>query len=121
MIGNLIRTTKSQIGVQSSRCRRRKKYVEGIRNQMEYRHHTKLAGMPALKKFLEMKQGANVGKIILHPEHPDYCKECVHYIGGSKGCASREYDANSYYVNCVWHYCPYKRKKTKDDKRRTHN
>lgn len=56
-----------------------------------------------------------MGEIILHPGHPDYCKECVYYIEGSKSCTSKEYDENSYSVVCVWHYCPYKRKKGEEE------
>ena len=67
--------------------------------------------MPVLKKLWETKQGDDVGEIILHPSHPDYCKECVYYTEGPQSCTSKEFAENSYSVICVWHYCPYKRKK----------
>lgn len=50
-----------------------------------------------------------MAEIILHPSHPDYCNECV-YHGSSGNCLSDDYNKNSYKVNCVWHFCPYKRK-----------
>lgn len=55
-----------------------------------------------------------MAEIILHPCHPDYCKECIY--NGKVECLSEEYNKNSYKVNCIWHYCKYKRKKqTKND------
>ena len=51
-----------------------------------------------------------MAEIILHPRHPDYCKECVFYDGKNGGCKSKDYEQNSYKVVCVWHYCKYKRK-----------
>lgn len=51
-----------------------------------------------------------MGEIILHPGHPDYCKECVFYDRKSGACHSADYIQNSYKVVCVWHYCKYKRK-----------
>ena len=50
-------------------------------------------------------------EIILHPAHPDYCKECIY--NAPIGCKSKDYNENSYKVNCVWHYCKYKRKQQK--------
>ena len=50
-------------------------------------------------------------EIILHPCHPDYCNECVYHGSSFDNCLSEEYNKNIYKVNCVWHYCPYKRKK----------
>lgn len=54
-----------------------------------------------------------MAEIILHPSHPDYCNECV-YHGIFGNCLSDDYNKNSYKVNCVWHFCPYKRKKGED-------
>lgn len=51
-----------------------------------------------------------MGEIILHPCHPDYCKECIFYDGSNGSCQSEDYKKNSYKVNCVWHYCKYKQK-----------
>ena len=44
-----------------------------------------------------------MAEIILHPNHPD----------GDKfgNCLNEEYNKHDYEVNCVWHYCKYKRKK----------
>lgn len=50
-----------------------------------------------------------MAEIILHPAHPDYCKECIYYTEAK--CLSEEYNRNSYKVNCVWSYCKYKRKR----------
>ena len=72
-------------------------------------------GMPALKKFWETKQGDDVGKIILHPSHPDYCRECMYYTERPETCTSQKYEVNIYQVICVWHFCPYKRKKEIED------
>ena len=52
-----------------------------------------------------------MAEIILHPCHPDYCKECIFYGSSNGGCQSEDYIQNSYKVNCVWHYCKYKRKR----------
>lgn len=52
-----------------------------------------------------------MGEIILHPTHPDYCKECIYYE--SYGCINTDYQKNSYYVNCVWRYCKYKKVRNK--------
>ena len=52
-----------------------------------------------------------MAEIILHPCHPDYCKECIFYGSSNGSCQSEDYIQNSYKVNCVWHYCKYKRKR----------
>ena len=52
-----------------------------------------------------------MGEIILHPCHPDYCKECVFHGGENGACKSKDYEHNIYKVVCVWHYCKYKRKR----------
>lgn len=52
-----------------------------------------------------------MAEIILHPCHPDYCNECVYHGSSFDNCLSEDYNKNIYKVNCVWHYCPYKRKK----------
>lgn len=51
-----------------------------------------------------------MAEIILHPSHPDYCNECI-YHGNFGNCQNEDYIKNDYKVNCVWHYCPYKRRK----------
>lgn len=50
-------------------------------------------------------------KIILFSSHQDYCKECV-YSNENGTCSNRDYNKNSYKVNCVWHYCKYKKLRT---------
>lgn len=50
-----------------------------------------------------------MAEIILHPGHPDYCKECIFYEQSKGQCKSGDYKKNSYYVNCVWRYCKYKK------------
>lgn len=62
-----------------------------------------------------------MAEIILHPIHPDYCKECMYHGEEPETCTNTKYKENSYQIVCVLHYCPYKRKREKDDKRRTHN
>lgn len=52
-----------------------------------------------------------MAEIILHPQHPDYCKECILYDEKNGACKSKDYEQNSYKVVCIWHYCKYKRKK----------
>ena len=52
-----------------------------------------------------------MAEIILHPAHPDYCKECMYYTPFQ--CNNEEYNKNSYYVNCVWGYCKYKKVRRK--------
>ena len=52
-----------------------------------------------------------MGEIILRPSHPDYCKECMYHGEKPEICMSKKYEANIYQVICIWHYCPYKRKK----------
>ena len=52
-----------------------------------------------------------MAEIILHPCHPDYCKECI-YSSSNGSYKSEDYKKNAYKVNCVWHYCKYKRKGT---------
>lgn len=51
-----------------------------------------------------------MAEIILHPCHPDYCKECIYRDTRTDSCKSSDYNRNSYKVNCVWHYCKYKKK-----------
>lgn len=55
-----------------------------------------------------------MAEIILHPCHPDYCKECIYHDGKHAGCLSEDYQKNSYKVNCVWRYCKYKRIRHKE-------
>ena len=52
-----------------------------------------------------------MAEIILHPNHPDYCSECIYYGDKFGNCLNAEYNKHDYEVNCVWHYCKYKRKK----------
>ncbi|MEZ3429922.1 MAG: hypothetical protein K1W36_06615 [Lachnospiraceae bacterium] len=52
-----------------------------------------------------------MAEIILHPRHPDYCNECIYHGGSSGNCQSGDYNRHIYKVNCVWHYCPYRRGK----------
>lgn len=52
----------------------------------------------------------SMGKIILFPTHPDYCKRCI-YSRSNGTCASEKYNENQYKVNCVWHYCKYRKEK----------
>ena len=47
-------------------------------------------------------------KIILHPDAPGYCKECI-YDTEDGQCMNEEYKKNAYKVICVWHYCKYKK------------
>ena len=56
-----------------------------------------------------------MGKIILFPTHPDYCKRCI-YSRNNGTCASEKYNENQYKVNCVWHYCKYRKAKERKDK-----
>lgn len=56
-----------------------------------------------------------MGEIILHPCHPDYCKECIFYSEEDGACKSKDYEQNSYKVVCVWHYCKYKRKRKESE------
>lgn len=57
-------------------------------------------------------KGETVAEIILHPTHPDYCKECIYST--PSGCSNTDYQKNSYYVNCVWGYCKYKKVREKN-------
>lgn len=50
-----------------------------------------------------------MGDIILHPHHPDYCKECIFNDQNNGTCGNKEYNSHSYMVNCVWKYCPYRK------------
>lgn len=50
-----------------------------------------------------------MGQIILHPEHPDYCIECIYHDNTTGACKNKRYQAHIYEVNCVWRYCRYKR------------
>lgn len=56
-----------------------------------------------------------MAEIILHPLHPDYCKECIFYDSSNAACKSEEYKAHSYEVVCVWHYCKFKRKRKESE------
>ena len=62
-----------------------------------------------------------MGEIILHPCHPDYCNECIFHGSSFGDCQSEDYNKHSYEINCVWHYCKYKRKKgeTNEETNRT--
>jgi hypothetical protein len=51
-----------------------------------------------------------MAEIILHPTHPDYCKECIYDNIKTGACTNEKYIENSYKVNCVWGYCKYKKK-----------
>lgn len=57
-----------------------------------------------------------MAEIILHSRHPDYCNECVYHDDRYGSCRSEDYNKHSYEVNCVWHYCPYKRKNEMSNK-----
>lgn len=37
-----------------------------------------------------------MGQIILHPEHPDYCKECMYYDKDKGGCKSQGYQEHMF-------------------------
>lgn len=52
-----------------------------------------------------------MAEIILHPNHPGYCKECIFYNEKNEACESKDYRQNMYKVVCVWRYCKYKRKR----------
>lgn len=52
-----------------------------------------------------------MAEIILHPNRPDYCRECIFYDEKNGGCKNKDYEQNSYKVICVWHYCKYKQKR----------
>lgn len=52
-----------------------------------------------------------MAKVILHPNHPDYCKECI-FLGKNGECLSKDYTENSYKVVCVWGYCKFKKIKS---------
>lgn len=54
--------------------------------------------------------GGGMGEIILHPSHPDYCKECTYYDDSNAACKNEKYKEHSYEVVCVWKYCKFKRK-----------
>ena len=58
-----------------------------------------------------------MAEIILHPCHPDYCKECIYHDDKHAGCLSENYQKNSYKVNFVWRYCKYKAHKAKESVR----
>ena len=50
-----------------------------------------------------------MGEIILYPTHEDYCKECIYNNAKLGICNNEMYNKNSYKVNCVWRFCPYKK------------
>lgn len=52
-----------------------------------------------------------MGKIVLFPTHKDYCGKCVYNDEKTGGCSNEEYIKNSYKVNCVWKYYPYRKEK----------
>ncbi len=54
-------------------------------------------------------------KIILHPDAPGYCKECI-YDTKDGQCMNEEYKKNAYKVICVWHYCKYKKVRKEREK-----
>jgi hypothetical protein len=54
-------------------------------------------------------------ELILHPSHLDYCNECIYHGSEFGNCLNEDYNKNIYKVNCVWHYCPYKRKEKKHE------
>lgn len=74
--------------------------------EQHHRHHKPVVG----HKF----SIAAMAEIILHPCHPDYCKECIYHDDKHAGCLSEDYQKNSYKVNCVWRYCKYKRIRHKE-------
>lgn len=43
--------------------------------------------------------------------HTKITVESVYNDGKTGGCANEEYIKNSYKVNCVWKYCPYRKEK----------
>lgn len=49
-----------------------------------------------------------MAEIILFPTHKDYCRECIFHDEHHAACKSKDYNENSYKVNCVWKYCKYK-------------
>ena len=56
-----------------------------------------------------------MAEIILHPTHPDYCRECI-YDDVKFGAGKNEaYKENGYYVNCIWHYCKFKKVRKKNE------
>lgn len=63
--------------------------------EQHHRHHKPVVG----HKF----SIAAMAEIILHPCHPDYCKECIYHDDKHAGCLSEDYQKNSYKVNCVRH------------------
>lgn len=56
-----------------------------------------------------------MAEIILHPAHPDYCKECIYHDDKKANCLNKDYMKNSYKVNCEWRYCKYKQKRRKSE------
>lgn len=52
-----------------------------------------------------------MAKVILHPNHPDYCKECI-FHGKNSECLSKDYTEHLYEVACVWGYCKFKKIKS---------
>lgn len=67
--------------------------------QVSHTHH---------KTEIRIKRVSNMAEIILHPTHPDYCKECI-YSNKNGSCSNNDYNKNSYQINCVWGYCKYKK------------
>lgn len=51
-----------------------------------------------------------MGKVYLFPTHENYCKSCIYY-GQNGECCNADYKRNSYYVNCVWRRCKYRKEK----------
>lgn len=48
--------------------------------------------------------------IIIFPTHEDYCKKCIYHKENGT-CVNKEYQKNSYYVNCVWKRCKYRKER----------
>ena len=54
-----------------------------------------------------------MSKIILHPCHKNYCKECIYYNNTDGSCSNEGYKKNSY--ECVLRFCKYKKKGVKSE------
>lgn len=52
-----------------------------------------------------------MAEIILFPTHPEYCNSCI-YHQKNGACINEKYIENQYLVNCVWHYCKYRKERT---------
>lgn len=49
-----------------------------------------------------------MSRLILFPTHEEYCKKCI-YSNKNGSCSNEQYKKNSYYVNCVWKRCKYRK------------